>query len=107
MGKYYGAVGYGISTETSPGVWENVITEVNYMGEFYRDSRVLEKSENLNDNINIASQISIVADPYALKNYFFIKYVTFMGVKWKVKTVDLQFPRLLLTLGGEYNVQQT
>lgn len=107
MAKYYGSVGYGKMKETSPGVWEEEITEVNYMGDVYRDSRVLEKSENLNDNINIASQISILADPYAYENFLYIKYVTFMGIKWKVKTVDLQFPRLILTLGGEYNVQQT
>ena len=32
-----------------------------------------------------------------------MKYVTYMGVKWKVENISVQFPRLVLSLGGIYN----
>lgn len=104
MSKYYGKIGYGVSTETVPGVWTMEITERYYIGDFYKNSRSLDRNENLNDNIDISNKISIVSDPYALQNFSLIKYAEFMGIKWKVKNVEVEFPRLILTLGGEYNV---
>lgn len=103
MAKYYGKIGYAESVETSPGVYQNKIVERAYSGELIRNTRRLESSESLNDNINIANEISIVADPYAFKNFHAMKYVEFMGVKWKVSTVEEKYPRLILSMGGEYN----
>jgi hypothetical protein len=51
----------------------------------------------------VNSQISIVADPFAIDNFYSMKWIEFMGAKWKIVTVDPQPPRLLLTLGGLYN----
>ena len=57
----------------------------------------------VNDNINISNEFSIVADPYAINNFHAIRYVEFMGAKWKISNVSVQHPRLLLTAGGVYN----
>jgi len=103
MTKFYGTVGYAESVETSPGVWTDKITERLYYGDLIKHTRRLQSSENLNDNINISNDISILADPYAVNNFHSIKYITFMGTNWKVTNVDVQFPRLILTLGGIYN----
>lgn len=102
MAKFYGAVGYATSEKTSPGVYKTVITERDYFGDVIKNNRRLQSSEYVNDDITVSNQISIVADPYAIQNFHAIRYVEFMGAKWKVTTVDEQYPRLLLTLGGLY-----
>ncbi|MCM1363393.1 MAG: hypothetical protein NC215_00215 [Ruminococcus sp.] len=107
MAKFYGAVGYAESVETSPGIWTDRVTERMYYGDLIKHNRRLQTSENLNDNINISNDISILADPYAVDNFHLIKYVNFMGTNWKVTNVEVQFPRLILTLGGIYNGETT
>jgi hypothetical protein len=102
MAKWYGKIGYGEEVETEPGVWENVITEVQYYGDHYRNTRLLQSSEGVNNNVNIANQISIVADPYANLNFHKMKYVSFMGNNWRITNVEVQYPRLILTIGGLY-----
>lgn len=103
MAKFYGAVGYAETTETSPGVWEEVMTERNYYGDVTKNTRRLESSEHLNDNVVVNNLISIVSDPYAVNHFFAIRYIRWMGVSWKVTNVEVQSPRLILTIGGVYN----
>ena len=74
MAKFYGKIGYADTKETTPGVWVEQITERNYYGELVRNTRRLESSGNLNDNINIANEISIVADPYANSHFHEMRY---------------------------------
>ena len=103
MSKWYGVIGYAETVETEPGNWEEEITERPYFGDAIRNTRLLQNSGGINDNVNIGNQISIVADPYANQNFHAMRYVEFMGSKWKVSNVDVQFPRLILTIGGLYN----
>jgi hypothetical protein len=105
MAKFYGVIGYAESVETKPGVWEEQITERMYFGELVRNTRKLQTSSGqLNDNVNITNEISIVSDPFAIQNFHTIRYVEYMGTKWKITNVEVQYPRLILTLGGVYNV---
>lgn len=106
MPKFYGAVGYAKTVETSPGVSVEQITERNYYGDVIRNTRRLQGADKVNDDINISNEISIVADPYANDHFYAIRYVVFQGAKWKVSNVDVQYPRLILSLGGLYNVQE-
>lgn len=103
MAKFYGAIGYAKTVETMPGVWTEQITERDYYGDVIRNSRRLQSSDKVNDDISISNQISIVADPYAINNFHSMRYAEFMGAKWKISDVEVQYPRLLLTLGGLYN----
>lgn len=103
MAKWFGAIGYAETKETRPGVWQNVITERKYFGDIIRNTRRLQTTDQLNDNINVANEISIVSDPFATMNFHTMRYVEFMGTKWKVNNVEVQFPRLILSLGGIYN----
>ena len=103
MAKFYGKVGYGISKETAPGVWVDEIVERPYYGELVRNTRKMQMSDKVIDDINIVNEISILADPFARDNFQYMRYVEFMGVKWKVTTIDVQFPRLILSIGGLYN----
>lgn len=103
MAKFYGKIGFIETQETSPGVWTETVVERNYYGDLLRNTRRWDSSEYLNDNLSISNQISIVADPYAYENFHSIKYAEFMNAKWKVSSVDVQYPRLILDLGGVYN----
>lgn len=103
MGKWYGKICYAETVETEPGIWNEEITERVYFGDSIRNTRMLQNSSGINDNLNVGNQISIVADPYAVQNFHAMRYVEFMGSKWKISTVEVQYPRLILTLGGLYN----
>lgn len=103
MAKFYGVIGFAEAVETTPGVWTEEITERNYFGELGRNTRRLESSGGLNDNVNISNEISIVADPFANQNFHLMRYVEFRGTRWKISNVDVQYPRLVLTVGGVYN----
>lgn len=106
MAKWYGKVGYITTTETSPGVWTSEPVERLYSGDLIRNHKRWESSDSLNDNITFQSEISIVCDPYALQNFQYIRYVSFMDSVWKVTAVDVQYPRLILSIGGAYNGEQ-
>lgn len=103
MAKFFGKIGYAETVETTPGVWEEKITEREYFGDLIRNTRSLQSGEQLNDDINISNEISIVADPFAYENFHSMRYVEFMNAKWKVSSVDVQYPRLILSVGGLYN----
>ncbi len=103
MAKWFGKIGYAETTETKPGVWKEQITEREYFGDLLRNSRRLQSTSTLNDNVIIANEISILADPFAYENFHAMRYATFMGTKWKISNVDVQYPRLILTLGDVYN----
>lgn len=106
MAKFYGKIGYAKTVETNPGVWQEQITERSYFGDLGRNTRMLQSSSQLNDNINISNEISIVADPFANQNFHLMRYVEFMGAKWKITNVEVKYPRLILTVGGVYNGEQ-
>lgn len=106
MAKFYGAIGYAETVETTPGVWEEQIVERYYYGDLIRNTRRLQSADQLNDNINVANEISIVADPYARDNFHSMCYVEFQGAEWKISNVEVQYPRLILTIGGLYNGEQ-
>lgn len=103
MAKFYGAIGFACSTEVKPGVFKDVIEERKYYCELTRNSRRAQSSDNLNDNLVISNEISIVADPYTNQNFLSMRYVEFQGVKWKISSVEVQYPRLILSIGEVYN----
>lgn len=107
MTKFCGLVGYSEPIETTPGVWKESIVTRLYYGDVIRNTRRLETSDKINDDIKINNSISIVADAYAYEHFFAIRYVEWMGVRWKVTEVQVERPRLIFTLGGEYHGDET
>lgn len=103
MARFSGKVGYGTPVQTTPGVWEDEMTEVTYQGDVIRNTRTLERGEKINDDVSVAVSISIVADTYAIEHLSEIKYVEWSGVLWTVTTVEPKHPRLILNIGRVYN----
>ena len=102
MAKWYGKIGYADFVEVELGVHQEDITERAYYGDVIRNTRMIQGASEINDNVNIGNQISIVADPYATDHIYDMRYVEYLGSKWKVTNVDVQYPRLILSLGGLY-----
>ena len=105
MARWFGKVGYSETVETAPGVWMPQDTVREYYGDVIRNTtRWSGNSDSTNDNLTVNTQISIVADPFAIEKFYSIQWIEFMGVKWDVDSIDpTQPPRLTLTLGGVYN----
>lgn len=103
MAKFSGKIGYISTVETKPGIWEETVIEKQYYGDLVKNTSRFTVSDSTNDNITISNSISIVADQYACYNYMHMRYVVFMNSKWKISNAELAYPRIILTLGGQYH----
>jgi len=103
MAKFHGEIGYSSSTETAPGVWTDIITKREYFGDVIRETKQWTSADKVNDNLVINNRISVVADDFAYTNFSAMRYVIWAGVYWKVSSIEIQRPRLILSLGGVYN----
>lgn len=102
--KFSGVVGFWEgSVETSPDIFEPSIVEKPYTGEVRRNYRRFQSTNNINDDLVTNNKISILSDLYARENWETIRYVIWNGVKWKVTRVEVDYPRLILELGGVYD----
>lgn len=106
MAKWHGKVGFSDTVEYEPGIWKPAVLERPYYGDVISNRWKRQNSGGVNDDITISNQISIVADPYANNHCSAIVYVEFMGTNWKVSDVEVQYPRLILNIGGVYNGEQ-
>lgn len=110
MAKFHGQIGYLTTEEkvledgTRTGVWEKSIQERDYMGDVIKNTMRWQDTSSVNGDISISNQISIIADEYATANIGIMRYVTYMGTKWAITSIDVaEHPRLILSLGGVYN----
>ena len=103
MAKFYGNIGFSNTIETSPGIWEESYITRSYYGDFVRDVSRWHTSGKVNDDITLNNSISIVADPYATENFQKMRYVEYLGNKWKIDSIEIQYPRLILSIGGEWH----
>lgn len=103
MRKWHGYIGYATDVETYPGVWEAQITEREYFGDVIKNRTNVQQQSAINATLTLTNNISMVADPYAHENFHAIRYVTYMGKKWTVSGIELEHPRIILTIGALYN----
>jgi hypothetical protein len=103
MARFFGKVGFGQTQDQGAGVYAEVIEYREYSGDVVRNSRLAENTQKVNPDLSVSNSISIVSDSHANENFSAIRYVEWGGVLWKVDSVEIQSPRLLLRLGGRYN----
>jgi hypothetical protein len=103
MARFHGIIGYSELEETSPGIWSEKIVERTYTGDMTKNFVNADSSPRINTNVKLSNTISIYSDPYANSNLFNIRYLKYLGGKWKVESVEIAWPRLILTLGDVYN----
>lgn len=107
MSKYYGKVGFmdAEKTDENSDVFVEKIIEHPYYGDILEYGSRWQSGQYLIENRLLTIKISIVADPYAYEHFSTIKYVEYGGKKWEVTGIDIQRPRLILTIGDLYNEQ--
>ena len=110
MAKWSGEIGF-IFTKEEPegsGIHKTVVEVKHCVGDVVRASkRWQEASEKVSSDITLSNQVSIVATPYLLKNFYAIRFISFMGSYWSVNSVAMDYPRLTLEIGGVYNGDTT
>lgn len=102
MGRFYGLVGFLITKETVPGVWTEEIDERPYYGDVLKHRMRWDSSGYLNDNLTLNNDFSIVADTYAYNNIGAMKYVKWNNICWSISSVEVEYPRIRLMIGGVY-----
>lgn len=104
MAKFHGVIGYTARINIRPGVWDDSIIEREYVGDFLKiRSSWQSNGEKLLDDVSFNNRISIVADAYANENFFAMRYVKWSGMIRSIESVEVDRPRLILTIGGVYN----
>ena len=104
MAKFYGTIGFEITEETRPGVWvQQIVEKSGYKGDVVSQSYRWQNTSKVNDDVDILVKISVIYDQFAIENLGRIRYVKYLGQNWKVTSVEPEFPRLIMTLGGLYN----
>ena len=103
MAKFCGMIGYSNPVETVSGVWVDQPVEHEYFGDVIREVRQSTNTGQVNDDLSMSNRISIVADDFARDHLSTMKYVIWLGAYWKISNVEVQRPRLILTIGGVYN----
>lgn len=103
--KFSGRVGFVLgSKETKPGIYRSVIEERTYKGDIYQNNRIHNSSsEKQNDDLKLSNRIAIVSDLYAQNNWSSIQYIVWRGVRWDVTRINVEFPRIILDIGGVYH----
>lgn len=105
MGLFYGPIGF-VTTVEDPegsGIWVEVPVEKNYRGEVQRNYKRWDSGDKLNPNLNITNTISIVADPFISNKLDSIRYIKWLGGYWEITSIEVESPRLVLSIGGVYN----
>lgn len=105
MNKWCGIIGFAISTKVPEkgNYYEDEIVERKFYGDIVRNTRRWETGESVNDSPNISNSISVIADSFVFENLQYMKYVEFCGALWKINSIDVQAPRLILGIGGAWN----
>ena len=104
MGKFSGKIGFLIEEETSLDSWSPKIMEKHYFGDVLRFSERWQSGDNLSGDIVLSNTISIIANPFFLKHVGDLKYVTYLGTRWNIQSIDMsRYPRVEITLNGIYN----
>lgn len=109
MARFYGAVGFAESTEVRPGIYKEYYMERSYKGDVIKSNRRWTSSEYLNDKFEITNDISIIADTFANHHVGVMRYVRWMNQAFEITSamVDVERHRIILSLGGVFNVPET
>lgn len=103
MARFSGLVGYVTEEETVPGVWGPVEKTRMMKGDVIHQVSRYDKGEKVNDDIVLNHRISLIGDSYSFGNYYNLKWVKMGTIKWKVTSIEIKRPRLIVSLGGVWN----
>lgn len=101
--KFCGTIGFITTVQKAKSVYVPEVVERKYYGDVIKNVSRWDESNSANDNLNVNNRISIISDPYAQQNFSSMKYAVWNNARWKITSAEVQFPRIILTIGGVYN----
>ena len=72
--KWSGKIGFAQTVETAPSVYTEKITERSYFGEVLEFARRMEDGGQVNGDITLGNQLSILGDPFAQTNLYAMRF---------------------------------
>lgn len=106
MNKWYGVVGF-MTTVPDPdhrGTFIEQLTIRKYYGDILRVSQRWQPvADKTNDDISVSHRISILSDPFAAQHFHEIRFVEWLGTRYKAESVEVEYPRIIISLGGVYH----
>ena len=103
MARFSGAVGFGEPIEIDEGVYDVKVTERQAFGDVVRSYRNNQDIGKVNSNINFDMAGSVVADDYLKKHLDLAVYVRWGTLYLAVTSVEMNHPRIILTMGGVWH----
>ena len=104
MAKYSGMIGFVKYVEGPYSVHTDTAIEKHYTGDVLQNYRRNENSsDKISEDLRLNNEISIIANKFAIENFAYMRYVTYLGTKWQITSAKIESPRIILTLGGVYN----
>lgn len=107
MARFSGVVGfYAGSKEVRPSIFEETYEEHTLRGDTLRSGYSQSENQTKYDTLRLTNRVSLIGDTFSFKNYNAIRYVTLNGQSWKVTSVEIERPRLILEIGEVWNNEQ-
>lgn len=104
MARFHDKVGFRIfNDDQETGIVQDLVIEKPYYGRVIEHSRRWQTSDMATDDLTLGNQIAITANDYAFKHASAITHICYMGGRWKVTSIRVKPPEIILTLGGVYN----
>lgn len=101
--KYSGKIGFASKVETSPGVWEDEITERDYIGDVLQRTERLDTGSTIIPSYRTTTSYSVLSDGVLKERYSDVRYISDQGTRWKVDSIIRKFPRIEMFVSEEYN----
>lgn len=105
--RWHGNIGFETQVEVSNDprkatVWKPQIVQKHYYGEVQRLIKREGSGDKVNNDISFNNQFSIISDLYAQNNAYNMKWIEWMGRKWHITEITIEYPRITINIGGEY-----
>ena len=105
--KWHGMIGFETQVEVSDDprkatVWKPQIVPKHYYGEVQRIIKREGSGDKVNNDISFNNQFFIISDLYAQHNAYNMKWIEWMGRKWHITEITIEYPRITINIGGEY-----
>lgn len=101
--RYAGHLGVSEEVETSPGVWENRITEQEVLGTMKTLTETHASEDNVHPNVSSTRSVVVGALGIGPQDHSSIKYITHVGKRWTPSSIVDEPPNIRVYFGEEYN----
>jgi hypothetical protein len=100
--RYAGKIGFGQSNEVRPGVWKETITEIDYIGDVNQRTETFMLGDSTIPTYATRTSVSVLSRGFTGNDHSKMRYVTYAGQKWTIKSIVDEPPRVVIYLGEVY-----